>query len=103
MDTGSKGAILGLTTDTTVADIYRGCMEGVVYEMLVNTSALKKSGCKFKKLNATGGGARSGEWMQMKSRHAECTDYSTQNKLDAGTVGSAMLTRYCHRSIQRLE
>lgn len=59
MDTGSKGAILGLTTDTTVADIYRGCMEGVVYEMLVNTSALKKSGCKFKKLNATGGGARS--------------------------------------------
>lgn len=48
MDTGSKGAILGLTTDTTVADIYRGCMEGVVYEMLVNTSALKKSGCKFK-------------------------------------------------------
>lgn len=33
MDTGSKGAILGLTTDTSVAEIYRGCMEGVVYEM----------------------------------------------------------------------
>ena len=30
MDTGSKGAVLGLTTATTTADIYRGCMEGVV-------------------------------------------------------------------------
>ena len=32
MDTGSRGAILRLTTDTSSADIYRACMEGVVYE-----------------------------------------------------------------------
>ena len=91
MDTGSKGAILGLTIDTTVADIYRGCMEGVVYEMLVNTSALKKSGCKFKKLNATGGGARSGEWMQMKADMLN-VPITALKTVDAGTVGSAMLT-----------
>ena len=91
MDTGSKGAILGLTTDTTAADIYRGCMEGVVYEMLVNTSALKKSGCKFKKLNATGGGARSGEWMQMKADMLN-VPITALKTVDAGTVGSAMLT-----------
>lgn len=91
MDTGSRGAILGLTTDTTVADIYRGCMEGVVYEMLVNTRALNKSGCTFKKLNATGGGARSKEWMQMKADMLN-VPITALKTVDAGTVGSAMLT-----------
>ena len=66
-------------------------MEGVVYEMLVNTSALKKSGCKFKKLNATGGGARSGEWMQMKADMLN-VPITALKTVDAGTVGSAMLT-----------
>ncbi len=36
MDTGSRGAILGLTTDTGAPEIYRGCLEGVCYEMYVN-------------------------------------------------------------------
>ena len=91
MDTGSKGAILGLTTDTTTADIYRGCMEGVVYEMLVNIEALKDSGCKFKKMHATGGGAHSKEWMQMKADMLNIPIVALKT-VDAGTVGRAMLT-----------
>ena len=47
MDTGSKGAILGLTEETTAADIYRACMEGVAYEMLLNLEYLKDSGIHF--------------------------------------------------------
>lgn len=91
MDTGSKGAILGLTTDTSAADIYRGCMEGVVYEMLVNIEAMKGSGCQFKKMNATGGGAHSKEWMQMKADMLNIP-ITALKTVDAGTVGSAMLT-----------
>lgn len=91
MDTGSKGAILGLTTDTTTADIYRGCMEGVVYEMLVNVQALRDSGCNFKKMHATGGGAHSKEWMQMKADLLGVPIVALKT-VDAGTVGSAMLT-----------
>lgn len=91
MDTGSKGAVLGLTTDTTVADVYRGCMEGVVYEMLVNTKAIAKSGCHFSRINATGGGARSREWMQMKADMLN-VPITALKTVDAGTVGSAMLT-----------
>ena len=91
MDTGSKGAILGLTTDTTTADIYRGCMEGVVYEMLVNIHALKESGCNFRKMHATGGGAHSKEWMQMKADLLNVPIVALKT-VDAGTVGSAMLT-----------
>ena len=91
MDTGSKGAILGLTTATTAADIYRACMEGVAYEMHVNYEALQGSGIRFKKLNATGGGARSKVWMQMKADILNLP-ITALKTADAGTVGSAMLT-----------
>ena len=102
MDSGSKGTIIGLTLDSTVADIYRGCMEGVVYEMLVNLEALKKAGCYLKKMNATGGGARSGEWMQMKADILNIS-ITALKTVDAGTVGSAMLTGIALGVFQDLE
>lgn len=91
MDTGSKGAILGLTTATTAADIYRGCMEGVVYEMYLNMQALNGSGIRFTRIHATGGGAHSTEWMQMKADVLNIPMVALKT-VDAGTVGSAMLT-----------
>lgn len=91
MDTGSKGAILGMTTATSITDIYRGCMEGVVYEMYLNMEMLKESGACFEKLHATGGGAHSKEWMQMKADILNLPIIALKT-VDAGTVGSAMLT-----------
>ena len=67
MDTESKGVIIGLTTDTSVAEIYRGCMEGVTYEMYLNYRNVTEAGANIKKLHATGGGAHSTTWMQMKA------------------------------------
>ena len=91
MDNGSKGTIVGMTTETTVADIYRGCMEGVVYEMVLNMDWLKDSGIHFTSLKATGGGAHSEVWMQMKADMLNMPITSLET-VDAGTVGSAMLT-----------
>lgn len=91
MDTGSKGAILGMTAATTTPDIYRGCMEGVVYEMLCNIKALEGSGISYTKMHATGGGARSEEWMQMKADVLN-VPMTALKTADAGTVGCAMLT-----------
>ena len=91
MDTGSRGAILGLTTAATAGEIYRACMEGVAYEMRLNYEALSDSGIHFKKLNATGGGARSRVWMQMKADILNLPITALKTS-DAGTVGSAMLT-----------
>lgn len=91
MDTGSKGAILGLTTATTVDEIYRGCMEGVVYEMVLNAGKLASSGVHYKKIHATGGGAHSSVWMQMKADMLNVPMVALKT-VDAGTVGSAMLT-----------
>lgn len=67
MDSDSKGAIVGLTTETTSSDIYRALMEGVTYEMLINIEELEKAGIYIKELRATGGGASSKLWLQMKA------------------------------------
>ena len=91
MDPGARGAITGLTTATTAADIYRGCMEGVAYEMLVNRQALDRSGARFGSIRVTGGGARSAEWTQMKADILGMPA-TAMRTVDAGTVGSAMLT-----------
>ncbi len=91
MDTGSKGAILGLTAGTALPEIYRACMEGVAYEMRLNYDALADSGIHFTKLHATGGGAKSEAWMQMKADILNLPITSLKTS-DAGTVGSAMLT-----------
>jgi xylulokinase len=91
MDTGSRGAILGLTTETTAPEIYRACMEGVAYEMRLNYEALADSGIRFTRIRATGGGARSKVWMQMKADVLNMPVTALKTS-DAGTVGSAMLT-----------
>lgn len=89
MDTGSKGAILGLTLDTAVEDIYIACMEGIAYEMRLNMEKLGDAVKPVKKLNATGGGARSAVWMQMKADILNLP-ITALKTVDAGTVGCAM-------------
>lgn len=91
MDTGSKGAVLGLTCGTAAADLYRACMEGVVYEMVLNRSELDGSGICCTRMKATGGGARSAVWMQMKADMLNLPVTALVTS-DAGTVGCAMLT-----------
>ncbi len=91
MDTGSKGAIVGLTLAHTVNDIYQACMEGVVYEMMLNAEKLKEAGIQYQMLHATGGGANSKVWMQMKA-DALGIPVAILEAEEAGTVGSAMLT-----------
>ena len=102
MDMGSKGAILGLTMSTTLSEIYRACMEGVVYEMVLNMEYLKKSGVDFKMLHATGGGAKSSVWMQMKADMLN-VPVKALEVADAGTVGSAMLTGIATGCFKELE
>ena len=91
MDTGSKGAILGLTMNSRVSDIYRSCMEGVTYEMYLNYKNVRAAGADPKMIHATGGGAHSSVWMQMKADMLDLP-VTALKTVDAGTAGSAMLT-----------
>lgn len=90
MDSGSRGAILGLSVENTQQEIYQACMEGVVYEMRLNLDRLRKAGVEVKSLRATGGGARSKVWMQMKADILNIPVTSLRSE-EAGAAGSAML------------
>lgn len=67
MDMNSKAAVIGLTFEHTKADIYKALMEGTAYEIAVNIEVLKRYKLSPKKLVATGGGARSSVWLQIKA------------------------------------
>lgn len=90
MDSGSRGAIVGLTLATTDRDIYLASMEAVAYEMRLNMEQLAASGVKFGRLAATGGGAKSKLWMQIKA-DVLGLPFDTLETEDAGTVGCAMM------------
>ncbi len=90
MDNGTKAAIIGLTLEHTPEDIYKALMEGVTYEIMLNLEHLAAANIKPTQLYATGGGAKSGVWLQIK---ADITNRPvTAMKADeAGAAGSCML------------
>ena len=90
MDTGSKGVIAGLTLAHTEAQVYVACMEGVCYEMRLNQERLAAAGIRLSPLRATGGGARSRVWLQMKADVLNLPVTALETG-EAGGVGSAML------------
>lgn len=90
MDAGSKGAIVGLTLANTQKDIHLAIMEGICYEMLLNIERLRDAGIEIKQLRATGGGANSHVWLQMKADILNIPVTALQSA-EAGAAGSAML------------
>lgn len=90
MDHESRGAILGLTSDTDSSDIYQGLMEGVTYEMYLNIERLSEAGIHIDKIRATGGGAASPLWLQMKADILNKPVVSL-GAAQSGTLGCIML------------
>ncbi len=67
MDAFAKGAVIGMTLETTADDLYKAFMEGVAYEMKLNLEELSKYGLSVKSVRATGGGASSRVWLSIMS------------------------------------
>jgi len=89
-DTEATGAILGLQLTTTRGEILRALLEGVAFEMRLNLDILHRSGMRIDELRATGGGARSAVWNQLK---ADVMDkpITSVAVTEAGCLGAAML------------
>ncbi len=91
MDSEAKGAFIGLTFEHTKPDIYKALMEGVSYEILLNMYILNQFGIAPDRLRATGGGANSDVWLQIKADilnipvTALCCS-------EAGATGTALVT-----------
>ncbi|MBI5821129.1 MAG: hypothetical protein HZA88_19335 [Verrucomicrobia bacterium] len=90
LDSHSKGTITGLTLGTTRADMIRGILEGVAFEMRVNLEILAKAGVPLDELRCTGGGAKSRGWMQLKA-NLWGKRLCTLNTSEGGALACAML------------
>jgi xylulokinase len=102
MDSGSRGAILGLTLETGAYDLYKALMEGVGYEMLLNIEHFEKAGIHIGTLRATGGGASSEKWLQIKADILG-RPVTALDSREAGTVGTIMLAGVAIGAFQNLE
>lgn len=89
-DTTMRGAILGLRLSTKRRDVIRALIEGVTFEMKLNLHILEESGCGIRELRATGGGAKSKFWSQLKA-DVLGKPVTTLNVVEAGCLGTAML------------
>ena len=67
MDPDSTGAILGLRLSTSRQELIRALLEGVTFELLENVTRLEEAGVVIGDIRATGGGARSPLWLQLKA------------------------------------
>lgn len=90
MDSGSRAAILGLTLETTAFDIYKALMEGVTYEIMTNVRHLEDFGITPEELTATGGGAGSPVWLQIKADILGRPVRAVKAK-EAGAAGTCMM------------
>jgi xylulokinase len=89
-DPRQKGAISGLTLATDRPEIVKGILDSLCYELRINLDSLAASGFDVGRLYATGGGARSDRWMQLK---ADITGVpiETAQDMEAGALGAAFL------------
>lgn len=90
MDSESRGAVIGLSTGTTLEEIYRAMMEGSSFEMRYNLERLLEGGIKVRELRATGGGSQSARWLQIKADILGIP-ITSQGDYRAAALGCAML------------
>ena len=86
----AKGAMLGLTLQSTDAEIYRSILEATAYEMRLNMEMGEQFGVSVKRAVATGGGANSRAWLQIKS-DITGIPLRTLRSSEGGLCGCAML------------
>ena len=90
-DIMASGAILGLTTETADHEIYKAIMEGTAMEMKLNAEIAKDYGINISNLVATGGGANSKKWLQIKA-NIQNLPVKVLRSSEGGLCGCAMLS-----------
>ncbi len=102
MDNDSKAAFVGITLETTKYDLYKALMEGTSYEMLLNFNTMKSMIGEIKEIRATGGGATSDVWLQIKADILN-TEITALSCKEVGAAGTAALTGVAIGSTKELK
>ena len=90
LDPQARGAVLGLTLTTSKAQILKGLLDGLGYEMRLNLDVLESAGVAVDRVRVVGGGALSATWLQLK---ADIYRRTTEGSpvIDAPVHGAALL------------
>lgn len=91
MDSDSKAAFIGITQETTKYDIYKALMEGTSFEMKLNFNTMKPLTGEINEIRATGGGATSDLWLQIKADILD-TDITALDCKEVGAAGTSAVT-----------
>ncbi|MBM3699730.1 MAG: hypothetical protein FJW68_02280 [Actinobacteria bacterium] len=67
LDPVAKGSIIGLDLGSSKEEIFKGLVEGLVFEICFNLELAEKSGLRLTELRATGGGSKSDYELKLKS------------------------------------
>lgn len=98
----AKGAFVNLTTKTTDGELYRAILESLAYEMKLNVETVMEYGIRIDSLVATGGGANSKKWLQIKA-DIQSVPIQTLRSSEGGLCGCAMLTAVAMGSTKDLK
>ena len=88
--TDASGAILGLKTDTTRGEILKAILECETMYFVESLATLKRLGMDTSEFVATGGGAKSDPWLQIKADILGVPFLRLANT-EAGTLGAAIM------------
>ena len=89
-DLNAKGAMINLSTTTRDCDLYQSIMEGTAFEMRLNSEVVKKYAITVENTVATGGGANSKKWLQIKA-DIQNIPIKILRSSEGGLCGCAML------------
>ena len=86
----AKGVIIGLSTETTDRQLFQSLLEGTAMEMRFNSEIAESYGIPIHNVVATGGGANSVKWLQLKA-DIQNIPVKTLRSSEGGLCGCAML------------
>jgi len=89
-DLHTPGVVFGLRLSTKRGEFLRALLQGVAFEMRVNTEMLARAGVTIREFRATGGGSRNARWNQLKSDILGIP-ITTVSTTEAGCCGAALL------------
>ncbi|MEI7616139.1 MAG: FGGY-family carbohydrate kinase, partial [Actinomycetota bacterium] len=90
LDPKPKGSIIGLNLDTSKEDIFKGLIEGMVFEICFNIGLAQSSGVEIVEIRAVGGGSKSDYELKLKASISN-RPILRMDITEAGCLASMML------------
>ncbi len=100
-DANARGSFFGLTMNHSKAHLVRAVLEGIVFNLYLVLDALQSFTGKAKRIQATGGFARSNLWRQMIADVFD-QEVTVPQQYESSAFGAAILGLYALKEISSL-